>query len=82
MPGPNLTVDDIQALLVAVGADGAVTAADHGRTFEDLDLDSLARFEIATRIQDRFGVNVEDDITAESTPADVLGLVNDRLAAA
>jgi minimal PKS acyl carrier protein len=35
--------------------------------------------ELATRIQDRFGVDVEDRITAEATPSLVRDLVNERL---
>ncbi|GAA3508621.1 acyl carrier protein [Actinomadura keratinilytica] len=79
---PVLTDDDVQALLRAVGAPAGVTAGDHGRSFEELGLDSLARFEIASRIKRRYGVDIEDDITAETSPAGVRDLVNGRLAGA
>jgi acyl carrier protein len=60
--------DDITTLLVAVGAEPDITAADFDRTFEDLDLDSLARAEFAARIKDRTRVDIEDQLSALSTP--------------
>ncbi|PRX02695.1 UNVERIFIED_ORG: minimal PKS acyl carrier protein [Actinomadura viridilutea] len=71
----------MQALLRAVGAAGAAPG-DRGRTFEELGLDSLARFEIASRIKNRYGVDVESEITAETSPAGLRDLVNSRLAGA
>jgi acyl carrier protein len=69
-------------LLAAVGAEAAGDASLHSCSFEEMDLDSLARMEIAGRIQDRYGVEVEEELTAECTPAALVVLVNQRLAAA
>lgn len=81
MESSHLTNEDVRALLVAVGAPASTGVADFETSFEALDLDSLARTEIASRIQDRFGINVEDDLTPETTPGDMLTMVNDRLSA-
>ncbi|MBX6766655.1 MAG: acyl carrier protein [Actinomadura rubrobrunea] len=78
---PALTDDDVRALLRAVGAAGGAPG-DRSRTFEELGLDSLARFEIASRIKNRYGVDVESEITAETSPAGLRDLVNSRLAGA
>ncbi|GAB3744503.1 acyl carrier protein [Microlunatus parietis] len=77
----GLTDDDLRQLLLAVGLDAATAVPEsYQRSFTDLDLDSLARVEIASRIQDQFGVEIEPDLTAEATPAGIRDLVNDRLA--
>jgi acyl carrier protein len=51
-------------------------------SFGQLDLDSLARTEIATRVAARWGVDIEDQLTPDTTPAEVrrlaLRAVNER----
>lgn len=77
----GLTDDDLRQLLLAVGLDAATAVPEsYQQSFTELDLDSLARVEIASRIQDQFGVEIEPDLTAEATPAGIRDLVNDRLA--
>lgn len=50
--------------------------------FTDLDFDSLAVLELATRIQQDYGTPFPDDAVEEmSTPGDVLAYVTERLAA-
>lgn len=78
MSAELLSDEQVRELLVAVGA-GAVTADDFARTFEELELDSLARTEIASRLQTRFGVDVDEELTATETPAGLRILVNQRL---
>lgn len=73
--------DNVRLLLEAVGLGSAVSAADYDRSFDELELDSLARIEIATRIHDSYGIDVEDELTAEQTPAGMKTLVNAQLAA-
>ena len=74
-----LTDEDMRGLLLAVGADPTTNSAHYARSFDELDLDSLARVEIASRIRDRFGVNIEEEMVAEQTPAAMRDLVNQRL---
>ncbi|TMR95157.1 acyl carrier protein [Nonomuraea basaltis] len=78
MPANTFTEADLRALLLAVGLGPAQD--DYTLTFEQLELDSLARVEIATRIEDRFGLILE--IAAEQSPAQVAELVNTSLAGA
>ncbi|GAA4233592.1 hypothetical protein GCM10022254_36390 [Actinomadura meridiana] len=57
-------------LLVAVGVE--ITDAQCETAFEELGVDSLARAEIAARVQERFGVDIEDELREETTPADLM----------
>ncbi|WP_084963794.1 acyl carrier protein [Thermoactinospora rubra] len=75
----TFTDDTVRDLLISVGLDRESAGEAWERSFEELGLDSLARVEIATRIQDRFGVDVEADLTAEATPATLKKLVAERL---
>lgn len=81
MSAHKLTDDELRKLLLAVGLDPASGAEAYTLRFDELDLDSLARFELASRIGDRFGINIEDEVTAECTPDDVRKLVNERVSA-
>ncbi|MEU4242872.1 acyl carrier protein [Actinoplanes sp. NPDC026619] len=81
MAADVFTDEDVRALLAAVGADQALGAAEYSRSFEDLDLDSLARVEIASRVKTRFGIDIGDDLVAELSPAGMKHLVNNRLGA-
>ncbi|BCJ56168.1 hypothetical protein Asp14428_76430 [Actinoplanes sp. NBRC 14428] len=67
-------------LLIAVGASPAVTTGDFDSTFEDLDLDSLARAEFAARVKQHSGVEVEDAVHDDSTPNSIRRLVFASLA--
>lgn len=79
MSAQQLSDEQVRELLVAVGAGAGVTVDDFTKSFEDLELDSLARTEIASRIQARFGVDVDEELTATETPAGMRVLVNHRL---
>jgi methyltransferase (TIGR00027 family) len=74
------TDDVVRDLLVSVGLDRGAAGDAMDDSFESLGLDSLARMEIATRIQERFDVDVEEKLTAETTPALMRKLVTERLA--
>jgi acyl carrier protein len=74
-----LTQEEVREMLVAVGAARSLTPDDHARSFDELDLDSLARTELAARIRDRYGIDVEDELTEEASPAVMRELVNSRL---
>ncbi|WP_157245973.1 phosphopantetheine-binding protein [Nonomuraea typhae] len=66
------TEADLRPLLLAVGL--APGQEDYSLTFDQLQLDSLARVELATRVEDRFGIVLE--VAADQSPADVAVLVN------
>lgn len=68
--------------LLAVGADRGLSSDDLDRTFEALGLDSLARVEFAARVQDRFGLDVEEHVVPECTPNEIRNLVQNRLVGA
>lgn len=76
----ELTEQEVHELLVRVGVSRAAVADSLDRTFEDLELDSLARIQIASQIKDRFGVDVEEELSAQVTPGALRRLVNQRLA--
>ncbi|EKX66895.1 acyl carrier protein [Streptomyces ipomoeae] len=79
MAETGITESDVRQLLVAVGVSPATAGRDLDRSFEELGMDSLARIEIASRVMERFGVEVEEDLTAQETPAGMRQLVNQRL---
>lgn len=80
MASETFTDQHLRDLLSGVGISLSEVRDEYGRTFEQLGLDSLARVEIAARIQDRFGLDVEDRVTPELNSDDLLRLVNERLA--
>ena len=72
--------DEIYSLMKAVGVDPAtVSTAAWDTSFEDLDVDSLGRLELATRVQERWGIDIEDEIVEELTPNQLVRLVDTRL---
>lgn len=77
-----LSDEDVRTLLLAVGLDPAAGPEADSRSFDELDLDSLARMELAARVQDRFGVDVEEDITGDLSPSGLRLLVNARVGGA
>ncbi|MFI9551647.1 acyl carrier protein [Nonomuraea endophytica] len=77
----EFTDSTLRDLLASVGLPSQAGDGAAERTFDELGLDSLARVELATRIEDRFGVDVEDRITEHATPSEVRELVNQRLTA-
>jgi acyl carrier protein len=79
MAAETITESDVRQLLVAVGASPVTAGGDLDRSFEELGLDSLARIEIASRVIEQFGVEVEEELTPQETPAGMRQLVNQRL---
>jgi hypothetical protein len=73
----SFTEGDMRALLLKVGLN-PVPADALERTFADLELDSLARIEIATRLRESCGADVELALTTgdDLTPYQVLAMVN------
>lgn len=66
---------DLAGLLLAVGAESPVGPGVFGDSFQDLDLDSLARTQIAALVAERWGVDVEHRLTAGTTPEDLRGFI-------
>jgi len=79
MAETELTESDVRHLLIAVGVSPSAAEGSLDSSFEELGMDSLARMEIASRLQDRFGIEVEEELTAQETPAGIRQLVNLRL---
>jgi acyl carrier protein len=82
MSADLFTEKDVRELLVSVGASPVIAGSDLARSFEELGLDSLARIEMASRVKERYRVEVEEVLTPEATPAGMRQLVNARLAGA
>jgi act minimal PKS acyl carrier protein len=81
----TMSVDELRGILIAC-AGGEDTEAFRGDiseiTFDDLGYDSLALIETATRLKLDHGVIIPDELITEvRTPADLLELVNERIAA-
>lgn len=79
------TIDDLRTIMCATAGPGdhPVLEGDiQDVPFSELDFDSLAVLELATRIQQAYGMPFPDDAVEEmSTPGDVLVYVTQRLAA-
>ena len=73
----SLTESDMRALLLKVGLN-PVPANALERSFAELELDSLARIEIATRLRESHGADVESALigSADLTPHQVVTMVN------
>ncbi|MEV5329632.1 acyl carrier protein [Nonomuraea fastidiosa] len=71
-----MNVEIVTQLMAAVGAD--VTPEQFDRTFESLNIDSLARAEISARAEERYGVVIEDRLTADTTPAQLGALLGEH----
>ncbi|MDA2813004.1 acyl carrier protein [Nocardiopsis sp. RSe5-2] len=63
-----LTDSEIAELIVAVGAEPDLEPGFMDTSFEDLELDSLSRAELAARLKKSHGVDLEADLTADTTP--------------
>lgn len=79
MSAHGLTDSQLVEMLVSVGAEPDTAPTGFDLSFEDLDLDSLSRAELAARLKSRFGVEVEESLTPDTTPNQMRGLLADRL---
>ena len=77
----SFTEGDMRGLLLAVGLNPVPPDALES-TFAQLELDSLARIEIATRLHESHGADVESVLTTgdDLTPGQVVAMVNTSLA--
>ncbi len=73
----SFTEEDMRGLLLAVGLNPVPPNALES-TFAELALDSLARIEIATRLRESHGADVESVLTTgeDLTPGQVMDMVN------
>jgi acyl carrier protein len=80
----NTTVMDPTTVLAALarglddlGVDDALAGltADPSVTFADLGVDSLGVIELATIVEDDFGVNIDEHVNTIERPADIVALV-------
>ncbi|MEU7881469.1 acyl carrier protein [Microbispora bryophytorum] len=80
----QLTVATLRTIVDAcVGTDGSTTRVDDSvldTTWDELGLDSLAVYEVVTRLQDELGVRIsDDDIDTFGTPRLMIDSINGRL---
>ncbi|GAA2102379.1 acyl carrier protein [Actinomadura alba] len=82
----QFSVDDIRRILRAcAGEPDSISLDDDisAVSFEEMGYDSLARLELAARIQQEFLVNIpEEQVDELRTPDAVVGYVNPRLTVA
>ncbi|GAA3292513.1 acyl carrier protein [Dactylosporangium vinaceum] len=73
-------LQQVVASCVGVTDVGVISVETLDESFADLGVDSLARYEVATRLQDTLTVTIsDDDIERATTPRLMLALVNERL---
>jgi minimal PKS acyl carrier protein len=77
----QFTDSDLAGLLLAVGAEPPVAPEVFNESFRALDLDSLARTQIAALVVERWGVDVEERLTPDTTPESLRRLVVEAVAA-
>jgi act minimal PKS acyl carrier protein len=79
----EFTLDDLKRILRASGGESDITSQEgdiSDVTFSDLGYDSLAVLELASRIEEEYGVAVPDSAVQElPTPAATIAFVNERL---
>ncbi|WP_370942155.1 acyl carrier protein [Amycolatopsis sp. cg5] len=80
---PELTITDLKSVVEqCVGTDGVSTIGEStlDTAWDELGLDSLAVFEVVTRLQDTLGVRIPDeDVDTFKTPRLLLDSVNSTL---
>lgn len=81
----EFVLPDLERVMAAcVGTEnvGSLDAAALDTPFDELGLDSLAVYEVVTRLQDELSLSISDDeIETSRTPRLLIELVNDRLGA-
>lgn len=81
---PELTFTELRKILIAAAGDSQAGAIDESMAttaFTELGYDSLALLEMAARIEQRYGVHLDDDdVTQLPTPTAVMDRVNRELA--
>lgn len=82
----EFTLDDVRRILRDCAGEPEEISLEgdiHGMDFEDMGYDSLARLELAARIQQEVLVAIPDEMVEElATPGAVVDYVNTRIAAA
>jgi acyl carrier protein len=76
---PTFTINDLMEILVVkAGLPRSAITADPGATLSDVDLDSLAQLQVKAEIEDRYGVELDDE-HADATFGELVTLVNEGL---
>jgi len=79
MAVPTFTMVDLMEILIAkVGLPRDAATDDLGATMADVDLDSLARLQLKAEIEDRYGVEIDDE-RSDATFGELLAMVNEGL---
>lgn len=79
MAVPTFTMVDLMEILIAkAGLPRDAVTDDPSATLADVDLDSLARLQLKAEIEDRYGVEIDDE-RSDATFGELLALVNEGL---
>ncbi|MFC9927369.1 acyl carrier protein [Streptomyces sp. NPDC127190] len=79
----SVDLEELRALMAVTFELSPEEVTDDAHFTEDLGMDSLITLEIATRLEDRYGIDVTDDeLKTINTLAGVHELVRQKLAAA
>jgi acetyl-CoA carboxylase, biotin carboxylase subunit len=80
MPSPSFTLSDLMTMLTTTaGLDPAVHTSDPEATLEDVGLDSLAFLALQTELINRFGFELDDDVTAQATLGEMAAHIDTML---
>lgn len=78
-----MDIEDLRSILIdCAGGDEALRGDIADVSFDDLGYDSLALIDTTAMLKREYGVVIPDDrLTDLRNPGELLGLINDRLAA-
>ncbi|WP_235002441.1 acyl carrier protein [Actinacidiphila paucisporea] len=68
----------MEILVVKAGLPRSAVTADPSATLSDVDLDSLAQLQVKAEIEDRYGIELDDE-HANATFGELVTLVNEEL---
>lgn len=75
----KFTINELMEILVVkVGLPRSAVTDDPGRTMSDVDLDSLAQLQVLVEIEERYGLQLDDE-RADMTFGELVELVNEEL---
>nr|CEL19975.1 hypothetical protein [Kibdelosporangium sp. MJ126-NF4]CTQ97199.1 hypothetical protein [Kibdelosporangium sp. MJ126-NF4] len=76
-----MTDAELAELLLAVGVEPPANPELFDKSFDDLGIESLAQAELASRLDDRYGVDLEEWLEPETTPNEMRRQVAEKMKA-